>query len=417
MEELIEQHKQRLTEQQKAYQSLEDEFRMALRIEASRYQELRECYDGVQSQIEGYQTTAEAALKKEQRATQMVSELTAIVREQKGRLVELTRAKQDTLQELKKRVRDLESNVREKHKLEVIVQTLQEENSRLSSQLSAQESVVDGLRGERQLWGRELAQQGAELAQDRGRMEAQIEALSNETTSLRDDLQHARDSVRIKEKVISDQQATISQLRETLAVREREMEEMRLDWEQEQQSLQLQIEQEGESSTHMQNELSTLAERKGQLKEELVTVRDELLQWKNKYSKLKSEWEERVKVIGDLENSLTQVQDTFSQREAVLVKEKEELLVRVKSVEERLRECEDTHSRQVEEQKRSHDSHMTQLTQEKDIEIEKANRKVCAVENEMRDLLAEVTKEKRVMEARAHRMSLTLHQLQQEFTH
>ena len=93
-------------------------------------------------------------------------------------------------------------------------------------------------------------------------------------------------------------------------------------------------------------------------------------------SKLKSEWEERVKVIGDLENSLTQVQDTFSQREAVLVKEKEELLVRVKSVEERLRECEDTHSRQVEEQKRSHDSHMTQLTQEKDIEIEKANRKV-----------------------------------------
>ena len=62
---------------------------------------LRECYDGVQSQIEGYQTTAEAALKKEQRATQMVSELTAIVREQKGRLVELTRAKQDTLQELK----------------------------------------------------------------------------------------------------------------------------------------------------------------------------------------------------------------------------------------------------------------------------------------------------------------------------
>ena len=49
--------------------------------------------------------------------------------------------------------------------------------------------MVDGLRGERQLWGRELAQQGAELAQDRGRMEAQIEALSNETTSLRDDLQ------------------------------------------------------------------------------------------------------------------------------------------------------------------------------------------------------------------------------------
>ena len=39
-EEVVEQHRLRLVEQQKAYQALEDEFRMALRIEASRYQEV-----------------------------------------------------------------------------------------------------------------------------------------------------------------------------------------------------------------------------------------------------------------------------------------------------------------------------------------------------------------------------------------
>ena len=48
---------------------------------------------------------------------------------------------------------------------------------------------MEGLRGERQLWGRELAQQGAELAQDRGRMEAQIESLTSDTASLREQLQ------------------------------------------------------------------------------------------------------------------------------------------------------------------------------------------------------------------------------------
>ena len=48
---------------------------------------------------------------------------------------------------------------------------------------------MEGLRGERQLWGRELAQQGAELAQDRGRMEAQIETLTSENASLREELQ------------------------------------------------------------------------------------------------------------------------------------------------------------------------------------------------------------------------------------
>ena len=121
------------------------------------------------------------------------------------------------------RVGGLEAGVRDKHKLEVKVQSLQEvctaapfckkhldtnwldtncpppppslllslpqENSRLGSQVAAQESLLEGLRGERQLWSRELAQQGAELAQDRGRMEAQIEALSLETASLREELQ------------------------------------------------------------------------------------------------------------------------------------------------------------------------------------------------------------------------------------
>ena len=63
--------------------------------------QLRECYDSVQGQVEGYRTAAEAALRKEQRATHMVAELTAIVREQKGRLAELGRAKQDSVQDLK----------------------------------------------------------------------------------------------------------------------------------------------------------------------------------------------------------------------------------------------------------------------------------------------------------------------------
>ena len=104
----------------------------------------------MEGQTEAYKTAAEAALKKEQRATHLVTELTAIVREQKGRLDELTRAKQSSLQELKvrggedggrervsvvyhvlrflcrMRISELERDTREKHRLEVKVQTLQE---------------------------------------------------------------------------------------------------------------------------------------------------------------------------------------------------------------------------------------------------------------------------------------------------
>lgn len=52
------------------------------------------------------------------------------------------------------------------------------------AQASAQESVIEGLREERKLWGKELAHQGAALAQDRGRMEAQLDTRTKECKAL-----------------------------------------------------------------------------------------------------------------------------------------------------------------------------------------------------------------------------------------
>ena len=54
------------------------------------------------------------------------------------------------------------------------------------AKLSAQESLVKGLREERKLWSQELASQGASLAQDRGRLESQIESLTREVSELQD---------------------------------------------------------------------------------------------------------------------------------------------------------------------------------------------------------------------------------------
>lgn len=45
----------------------------------------------------------------------------------------------------------------------VQVELLKKENGKLISQLTAQESVIDGLKMERKIWGQELAQQGKTL--------------------------------------------------------------------------------------------------------------------------------------------------------------------------------------------------------------------------------------------------------------
>ena len=101
MEALLEQYRDRISEQQKAYQSLEDEFRMALRIETGRFQELHRTYQQVSAEVESSRETAIAAVQKEQKANGMIMELTSLVKEQKGRIVELSRSKQEALSQMK----------------------------------------------------------------------------------------------------------------------------------------------------------------------------------------------------------------------------------------------------------------------------------------------------------------------------
>lgn len=108
MEDVVEQHKQRLAEQQKAYQNLENEFRMALRIEAERYLDLQRTYEQVAGEVEACRQTAISAVRKEQRATSMVAELTAMVKEQKGRIGELSRGKQEAIGQLKVVIEEVE---------------------------------------------------------------------------------------------------------------------------------------------------------------------------------------------------------------------------------------------------------------------------------------------------------------------
>lgn len=112
--------------------------------------------------------------------------------------------------------------------------------------------MIEGLREERQLWGKELAHQGASLAQERGRLEAQLEFLTKETGSLRQQLERERDAVRIKEKQVEDQANSIQCLKRTLTQKERDLETGGQKLEKELRELRVRLEREEASNTDMQ---------------------------------------------------------------------------------------------------------------------------------------------------------------------
>lgn len=53
--------------------------------------------------------------------------------------------------------------VEEDKQATIQLELLKQEKSKLISQITAQESVIDGLKAERKIWGQELAQQGKYL--------------------------------------------------------------------------------------------------------------------------------------------------------------------------------------------------------------------------------------------------------------
>lgn len=58
------------------------------------------------------------------------------------------------------RLHSLEAEVEQDRRLGLQLELVKKDKARLLSQLTAQESVIDGLRAERRIWGQELAQQG-----------------------------------------------------------------------------------------------------------------------------------------------------------------------------------------------------------------------------------------------------------------
>nr|KAG5693086.1 hypothetical protein BaRGS_014036 [Batillaria attramentaria] len=140
----------------------------------------------------------------------------SLVKEQKGRIAELSRAKHEQATQYRERVDELEASVGEARKRMVQFELLKQESVRLQSTVHAQESVIQGLKAERRLWGQELAQQGASLSQDRGRLEAKIETLEQEVATLKKQLDKETDLVKIKTKMVDDQTETIRKLKEEL---------------------------------------------------------------------------------------------------------------------------------------------------------------------------------------------------------
>ncbi|XP_054023335.1 leucine-rich repeat and coiled-coil domain-containing protein 1 [Dryobates pubescens] len=414
-------HEQRVKELQETintlnqkYKELEDEFRLALTIEGKRFKEVKEGFENAAADVAEHKQALSELERKEKEMASLIQDLTSLVKEQKAKIAELTKSNEEATANLKCRTGELETVIEEDKQKAVQVELLKKENGKLISQLTAQESVIDGLKMERKIWGQELAEQGAHLAQDRGKLEAKIEVLTNEIEVLKKQKEQDSDTIKIKNKIMDDQTETIRRLKEGLQEKDKQIRKQREENLEARKCLQVQLDEKAAELEELLGKIERQNERKEELKQLLEEKEVELDDVKNAHSALKKRWQGKGELLSQLEVQVKQMKESFDIKEKKLIEERNKSLQTQRIAVEKLHKMDNAFKKQLESILAAHQEELLRMTSEKEKEIEAANEKVYCVEEEMRQLLQETANSKKAMENKIRRLTDALNDIQQD---
>ncbi|XP_063525011.1 leucine-rich repeat and coiled-coil domain-containing protein 1 isoform X9 [Pongo pygmaeus] len=392
-EQVIKEYQEKIDVLSKQYMDLENEFRIALTVEARRFQDVR---IGTQLFIENR------------------INLTCMVKEQKTKLAEVSKLKQETAANLQNQINTLEILIEDDKQKSIQIELLKHEKVQLISELAAKESLIFGLRTERKVWGHELAQQGSSLAQNRGKLEAQIESLSRENECLRKTNESDSDALRIKCKIIDDQTETIRKLKDSLQEKEEHIKRLQEKITEIKKCTQEQLDEKSSQLDEVLEKLERHNERKENLKQQLKGKEVELEEIRKAYSTLNRKWHDKGELLCHLETQVKEVKEKFENKEKKLKAERDKSIELQKNAMEKLHSMDDAFKKQVDAIVEAHQAEIAQLANEKQKCIDSANLKVHQIEKEMRELLEETCKNKKTMEAKIKQLAFALNEIQQD---
>ncbi|XP_054985221.1 leucine-rich repeat and coiled-coil domain-containing protein 1 isoform X4 [Sorex araneus] len=413
-EQDIKNYQEKIETLNQQYIDLENEFRIALTVEARRFKDVKAGFENVATELAKSKHALVWAQQKESESSSLIKDLTIIVKEQKTKLAEVSKLKQETTTNLQNQINTLELLIEEDKQKSIQIEVLKQEKARLISELSAKESLIYGLRTERKVWGHELALQGSSLAQSRGKLEAQIENLRRENDSLRKASERDTDTLRIKCKIIDDQTETIGKFKENLQERDQQIKVLQEKISEIQKYTQEQLDEKSSQLDIVFEKLQRHDERKDKLKQQLKLKEIELDDIRKAYSTLNQKWHEKGKLLSHLEIQVKEVKENFENKEKKLKAERDKSIELQKDALEKLHIMDDAFKKQVDAIIEAHQAEITQIANEKKKCVETANLKVCQVEDEMRGLLEETCKNKKAMEMKIKQLACALSEIQQE---
>ncbi|XP_033058337.1 leucine-rich repeat and coiled-coil domain-containing protein 1 isoform X3 [Trachypithecus francoisi] len=413
-EQVIKEYQEKIDVLSQQYMDLENEFRIALTVEARRFQDVKDGFENVATELAKSKHALIWAQRKENESSSLIKDLTCMVKEQKTKLAEVSKLKQETAANLQNQINTLEILIEDDKQKSIQIELLKHEKVQLISELAAKESLIFGLRTERKVWGHELAQQGSSLAQNRGKLEAQIESLSRENECLRKTNESDSDALKIKCKIIDDQTETIRKLKDCLQEKDEHIKRLQEKITEIEKCTQEQLDEKSSQLDEVLEKLERHNERKEKLKQQLKGKEVELEEIRKAYSTLNQKWHDKGELLCHLETQVKEVKEKFENKEKKLKAERDKSIELQKNAMEKLHSMDDAFKKQVDAIVEAHQAEIAQLANEKQKCIDSANLKVHQIEKEMRELLEETCKNKRTMEAKIKQLAFALSEIQQD---
>uniref|UniRef100_A0A8C0WH17 Leucine-rich repeat and coiled-coil domain-containing protein 1 n=1 Tax=Castor canadensis TaxID=51338 RepID=A0A8C0WH17_CASCN len=410
-EEEIKEYQEKIDVLNQQYLDLENEFRIALTVEARRFRDVKDGFENVATELAKSKHALIWAQRKENESSSLIKDLTCMVKEQKTKLAEVSKLKQETAANLQNKINTLEILIEDDKQKSIQIELLKHEKIQLISELAAKESLIYGLT-ERKVWGHELAKQGSSLAQNRGKLEAQIESLCRENESLKKATENDKDTLRVKSKIMEDQ--TETKLKSCLQEKDEQIKMLQEKITEVEKCAQQQLEEKSLQLDNVMEKLERHNERKEKLKQQLKSKEVELEEIRKAYSTLNQKWHDKGELLCHLETQVKEVKEKFETKERKLKAERDKSIELQKDAMEKLLTMDNAFKKQVDAIVEAHQAEMIQLSSEKQKCIDCANLKVHRVEEEMRELLEETSKNKKVMEEKIKQLAYALKDVQQE---
>ncbi|XP_027273217.1 leucine-rich repeat and coiled-coil domain-containing protein 1 isoform X2 [Cricetulus griseus] len=371
----VKEYQEKLDILNQQYLDLENEFRIALTVEAKRFKDVQDGFEDVATELAKSKHALIWAQRKENESCCLIKDLTCMVKEQKTKLSEVSKLKQEAAANLQNQMNTLQILIEDDKQKSIQIEILKHEKTQLISELAAKESLIYGLRTERKVWGHEMVHQGSSVALSRGKLEAQIESLYRENESLRKAHEGDCDALRIKCKVIEDQTETIRKLKVCLQEKDEQIKLLQEKITLIEKCTQEQLNEKCSQLDNVMEKLERHNERKEKLKQQLKTKEFELEEIRKAYSTLSQKWHDKGELLCHLETQVKEVKEKFENKERKLKAERDKSLELQKDAIEKLQSMDDAFKKQVDAIVEAHQVEIVQLAREKQKYVNCANLK------------------------------------------